>query len=112
ALDAFLARTPAHSEALLVRARVSERLKAYRASIADYSRALGLLSRPKPDYFLERAKVQLAAGEPAEALRGIEAAIRQLGPLVTLQTQAIEIELQQAHWDGALARLDCLIAQA
>ena len=112
ALDAFLKNTPQHGEALLMRARVYEKLKDYRASAADYSHALSSMLGPKPDYFIERAKVQLADGKHADALRGLDEAIKQFGPLVTLQTQAIEIELQQAHWDSALARLDRLTSPA
>ena len=42
----------------------------------------------------------------SSALRGLDEGIQKLGPLVTLQLFAIDVELKQKNIDGALARLD------
>jgi tetratricopeptide (TPR) repeat protein len=114
ALDRFLARRPDHPEALVTRARTLEKLGRHAAAAADYTRAIALLPRPKPDYYLERASAQVAAdaAHPDVAVRGLDEGIQRLGPLVTLQLAAIELELKQQRWEAALARLDQLAAQS
>jgi tetratricopeptide (TPR) repeat protein len=112
ALDAYLKLKPDHIEALLNRARTLEQLRDFRASAADYSRAIALTQRPTPDQYIERSRVQVAGGAFQEALAGIDEGIGRLGSLVTLQSSAIEIELRLKRWDAALARLDRIAAQS
>jgi predicted negative regulator of RcsB-dependent stress response len=45
-------------------------------------------------------------------LRGLDEGIDKLGPLVTLQLYAIELELRRRQWAGALSRLDLIAAQS
>ncbi len=69
-----------------------------------------MLSRPTPEYFLERAKA-LAAEGPAhweQALRGLDDAVEQLGPLVTLQQLAIDLEVNLRRYSNALERLNTI----
>jgi len=47
-----------------------------------------------------------------EALRGLEEGISKLGPVVTLQLAAIDLELRRKNFDGALVRLDQIAAQS
>lgn len=115
ALDHFLAREPRHGEALLTRARVLQQLGDHRAAADDYTRALALHPGAKPDYYLERAKAQLAVNGAAsidEALGGLDEGIEKFGPLVTLQLFAIDLELGKRNCDGALERLDRIAAQS
>src|SRR6059036_2535053 len=59
ALDRFLAKHPEHAEALATRARVLVILGERLAATADYTRAIAAmesLGRPKPEYYLERAR--------------------------------------------------------
>jgi tetratricopeptide (TPR) repeat protein len=107
-LDRFLNRTPDHVDALILRARALTVLQLRMAAAADFDRALTLAPEPGPDLFIERAQVLLSEGDSNlnRALEGIDDGIRKLGPLVTLQLTAIDIELKRKNYDGALTRVD------
>jgi tetratricopeptide (TPR) repeat protein len=113
-LDHFLEKQPNHAEALIARARVLAKLDEGEAAASDFSRALGLLPEPKPDYYLERAQVLVCTGDARveAALRSLDEGIKRLGPLVALQLRAIDLELMRKNPDGALVRLEQLIAQS
>jgi predicted Zn-dependent protease len=104
-LDRFLSRHRDDAEALWVLARVEAKLGRADAAAEDYTRALARFSQPKPEHFLERARALAAAGRPEQAIAGIDAGIQRLGPLVTLETDAIDFELRLKRYDAALARL-------
>ena len=112
-LDRFLSQQPGHYGALLTRARVLAKLRDRNAAAKDYTAALALSSPPEPELYHERANV-LAGDEHHidEALRGLDEGIRRLGPVVTLQLAAIDLELRRKNYDAALARLDQITAQA
>lgn len=110
ALDRFLQAKPDHTEGRLTRARVLAQLRHPAAAVADYSHVIDSSPTPKPDHFIERARVQTAAREFTTALRGLDEGLAKLGPIVTLQVEAIEIELKNRNPDGALARLDAAAA--
>jgi tetratricopeptide (TPR) repeat protein len=112
ALSAFLRSQPDHAEALLLRARCQARLGAHAAAELDFERALDQLADPLPDLFLERAENLREAGRPEPALAVLELGIQSLGPLVTLESAALELELRLARFDAALARVDAMLAQA
>ena len=112
ALDVYLARHPGHVEARVARARALRALGEYRAAVDDYAHAIERISRPDPDLYLERARTQLAAGDPVQAIAGIDAAVERLGPIPSLQLFAIELDVQQGRVDAALLRLDVLAARS
>jgi tetratricopeptide (TPR) repeat protein len=107
-----LTRQPGHGGALVARARALAQLGRLRDAAIDFTRALE--ARPHPDVYIERARVVVTGGPGAieEALRGLDDGIRRLGPIVTLELEAIDIELRRAHYDAALTRLDRVSAQA
>jgi predicted Zn-dependent protease len=107
-LDRLLTRQPRHVDGLVFRARALVKLNQRLAAVRDYDLALALSSEPGPDLFIERAQVLVAEGSEyyATALKGLDEGIQKLGPLVTLQLFAIEAELKQRNFDGALARVD------
>jgi predicted Zn-dependent protease len=110
ALDRFLSKRPDHAPALLERARARARRGRPAAAAEDYTRALGLLAEPKPDFFVERAQVQAAGGEVDAALRGLEEGVRRLGSILTLDLAALDLEVGARRYEAALARLDRLAA--
>ena len=112
ALDRFLEKRPAHSEGYLTRGRACAALKEFSAAVQDFNRAIDLAPEAGPDHFVERAQAQIALGDADGAINGLEEGIRQLGPLFTLQAQALEIERKQKRFDAALQRLDGLLAQS
>lgn len=113
AADRFLTQLPNNAEALTIRARARVKLGERLAAAEDYSRAITNSSPPSPDLFIERTRALMAEGDAYldRALAGLEQGIAKLGPLVTLQLPAIDVELKQKRVDAALARLDKLMAQ-
>jgi tetratricopeptide (TPR) repeat protein len=113
-LDKFLKTNPAHVAALMARARVLVRMKHYAEAVRDYDGAIAKSPEPEPEDFIERAHAVVAQGtqHTEEALDGLDEGIRKIGPIVTLQLPAIDLELQRKNYDGALARIDTLETQA
>lgn len=111
-LDRFLAARPDHVEALATRARVLVKLNRRLAAVNDYSQAIARLARPKPEYFIERAQALVGEGRGDEALEGLDEGVKKLGPIVTLQVFAIELELSGKHYDAAISRLELIAAQS
>ena len=111
--DCFLAKEPDNAEALTVRARARVKLGERLAAVEDYTRAISHASPPSPDLYLERAQALQAEGDAhlGTALVGLEQGLARLGPLVTLQLPALEIEVKQHRVDAALARLDKIMNQ-
>jgi tetratricopeptide (TPR) repeat protein len=112
-LDRFLTHQPGHYEGLITRARVLARIELRREAIEDFTRALANPAVPDPDLYIERA--QVTAGDEQlidEALNGLEEGIKRLGPLVTLQLTAIDLELRRHNYEAALARLDAVTSQS
>jgi Flp pilus assembly protein TadD len=112
AATAVLARTPAHPDALIVRARAEGRAGNVSRALDDYSSALRV--QPNPDVYIERARVHATSGPrgPEQALRSLDEGITRLGPVVTLELEAIDLEIGLKRYDAALARVDLLSAQS
>lgn len=111
-LDRFLVAQPNHVDALVTRARMLVKLNHHILAVKDYSRAIAKLAKPKPEYYIERARALVIEGRKDEALAGIDAGIETLGPIVTLQLIAIDLELSNKRYDAALSRLDQISAQS
>ena len=107
-LDAFLERTPRHVDALLVRSRSLGKMGRFREAVSDLDTAIPLHSRPTPEYFLERAQLQIRMGDVPAALRGLDAGLERLGPIVSLIDFAIDLEVEDRRYEPALERLDSL----
>ena len=80
--------------------------------MAVFSRAIELAKEPRPEWFLERQRAQLALSgdRTAEALAGLDEGIAKLGELPALQLAAIDLETQRRDFDAALRRLDTILA--
>ena len=112
-LDSFLNQQPGHYDGLIARARVLAKLGARSDAAKDFSRALSVASVPEPELYLERASVLASDAQGIrEALHGLDEGIDKLGPVVTLQLAAIDLELRQKNYDAALTRLDQIAAQS
>jgi len=112
-LDRFIHQQPGHVEGLITRARVLGKLERRVEAAHDFTQALELAPTPEPELYLERAQV-LAGDERyiQEALSGLDEGIKRLGPLVTLELAAIDLELRRNNHDAALTRLDVITAQS
>jgi predicted Zn-dependent protease len=114
ALDRFLAQVTNHVDGLVTRARVRIKLGENAKAIDDFSKAISNSPRPDPQLYLDRASLFRSMNPPRldEAVRGLNEGIEKLGPLVTLELPAIELEVLQNKYDAALQRLDRLAASA
>ncbi len=114
ALDRCIERVPENLLARLVRARALARSGRHMAAAEDFDFVLARTPNPQPEYYFERATALLRAGDhyAAQALGGLDEGISALGPIVTLQLMAIDLELKVRAFDRALARLDTVAAQA
>ncbi|HVT45083.1 MAG TPA: hypothetical protein VMT00_11905 [Thermoanaerobaculia bacterium] len=109
ALDRHLDSAPNDAAAFVARARAHALLGDGLAAAADYSRAIDLLDSPDVDLYLERALTLREMEESAaEAVRGLDEGIARLGPLLTLELAALELEVRASDFDAALARIDHL----
>lgn len=111
ALNGFLESAPGHAEALLLRARVQQRLGARDAAERDFAAALAVSPDPSPDLYLERALNLSRAKRDADALAVLQAGGAKLGPLVTLDEAALAIELRLKRYLEALKRIDAMLSR-
>jgi tetratricopeptide (TPR) repeat protein len=113
-LDRFLSRHTNHVDALITRARVQVKLGQPLAAADDFSAAIAYSHEAGPELYIERAQAFTAAGGEylRAALKGLDDGIRKLGPLVTLQLYAIDLEIKLKRFDEALSRLDQVAAQS
>ena len=114
AVDRYFARGSESSDARVLRARILVKLRRSGEAAAEFTRAIAESSEPSPDFYIERAQALAGEGplQIGEALQGLEEGAQRLGPLVTLELPAIDLELRRKNYDGALARLDRLSAQS
>ena len=110
--DQFLSRTPNDGNGFIERARVKTRTADLHAAVSDFTRGIELVNEPQPEFFLERSQTLVALGETNHALAGLDEGIKKLGPVVTLQVYAVELELAAKNFEAALARLNTIIPQA
>ena len=112
AFDRFIAARPTHAAARFERAGVLARIGAYRAAVEDYDVAIGQIGRAKPEHYVARARAQAAQGAASigMAIDGLDEAMRQLGPLISLADVGIELEVQHGEWGRAITRIDRVIA--
>ena len=107
-LDAFLDGYADHAEALTTRARAWRKLNQPLKAVDDYDRALTLAGDLAPGIHVERASALAESGETylAAAVFGLDDAIRKLGPLIVLESKAIDLELTMRNYDAAIARIE------
>ena len=113
-LDRFLRKHTNHVEGFTTRARALVKLEKPVEAARDYTSAIRYAPAGRPELYIERAQALASAGEKhqRDALRGLDEGIEKLGPLVTLQLHAIDLELKAKKFDAALARLETISAQS
>ena len=115
ALRGFLERQSGpHPAAREARARALLKLGRPLAAAREYDLAIDQQPVPMPDYYYERARAFAAAGDAylAEAIRGLDEGIEAIGPIVTLERVAIDLELRRGAIDAALARLTRIVERS
>jgi predicted Zn-dependent protease len=111
-MDRLLPGHPEYPEGWLLRARARTRLGNQIESAKDYTEIVRRVERPEPEIFLERAAALAASGEDHldEALLGLNEGLEKLGPVMTLELAALDLELRTKRLDEALRRVDRLTA--
>jgi tetratricopeptide (TPR) repeat protein len=107
ALARFLERRPHHAEALTLQAEALVALGQPARAVELLDLALARMAQPEPDHYLARANllVRLGPRHRDRALEGLDQGIARLGPLVSLDTRAIELEVEMGRFDRALERV-------
>ncbi|MEE2674685.1 MAG: tetratricopeptide repeat protein [Myxococcota bacterium] len=108
-LRRFLDQQPGpHPAGHEARARALLKLERPLDAAREYDVAIEQQPVPIPDYYHERALALAAAGDAhlEEAIRGIDEGIAAIGPIVTLESVAIDLEVRRGSIDAALLRLE------
>jgi tetratricopeptide (TPR) repeat protein len=113
AADTFLVRAPDVARAWRIRAQALIGLHHAAEAIDALDRAIRLADPPPPDDYIDRARMLASLGDSHldEAIAGLDAGLTRVGPAVTLQHLAIDLERRRGTFDAALARLDGIRAQ-
>jgi predicted Zn-dependent protease len=109
-LERYLDVHPDHSQALLLRGRARAALGEPLAAANDISLAIGRMTQPTPDRYVELARVLIAAGDDHldAAMAAITQGREKLGPVVSLVEFAVTTETGHGRYDNALAWIDTL----
>ena len=109
-----LGAAPDDPELRMLHARMLAKLGDALGAWDDYGAVIHGVAAPSPDLFLERSDALAAAGSEHldRALGGLEEGIMRLGPVVTLELRALELEEKLGRVDAALMRIDRLMADA
>ena len=77
-------------------------------AVSFIDRAIARIAQPEPDHYLARADTLASLGDRhlPRAVAGIDEGIKRLGPLVSLDSRAIDLEVQLGRFDSALGRVD------
>ena len=113
AFDAYLARRPSDLLGLRLRSRAFRLIGMPLAAAEDMRRVIDASApplRPEPDDYLDRARAFEAAGGDhlGEAILALDEGMAALGPIVSLQIPAIELDVQVGRFEEALRRLETL----
>lgn len=114
-LNRFLAREPQSVRGLITRAQARRGLGQNLQAAEDYRLAIEAFTPPRspaPDFYIERARALAAAGHEHidTAVQCLEEGSVRLGPLISLQHEALQIERSAGRLDAVLARLDRIAA--
>ncbi len=112
ALDEFVSRHPDHIEARWLRGRVLARLNRRDEAEKEFVGVIAATEEPSPEQIIERAQNLEQAGRVEYALSSVNAAMKRVGSLATLEMEALNLELQLKRYDDVLMRLNRLIAGA
>ena len=110
ALDRYVAKHGDDPAGLITLAQTLVKLGWGIEAVAHLDRAIAKHPQPEPDHFIGRAEMleKLGAKHVDRAVRGLDEGIRRLGPVVTLEAKAIDLELKLKRWSSALRRVDLL----
>lgn len=111
-LDRFLAKTPGHWGGLVSRARVEIKLGMEEEALDDFRASLANCPDAQPDLVQEVAQALASHGEVDEAVEVLEAGLKRISQVPSLQLKMLEVEVNAGRFDSALARLPAMQCSA
>ncbi len=113
ALDRLLNSHPSHARGFMVRGRLLRKLGLPLEAAQDFARTLSLTPNPTPVLFVEHAQALAEAGGPwvERAIQSLDDWNRKLGPLILLESLAIDLEVEGQRYDAALVRIDRVLTE-
>lgn len=111
-VEQILLKQPQHREGLLIRARSLCAVSRFADGVEAYDKVLNNIPRPGPDLFIEQARTA-AQSDPhgyRDAVNYLEKGMDILGPLPSLQIEALNYEASNHDVDAAVKRIDELLA--
>jgi tetratricopeptide (TPR) repeat protein len=108
AVEKFLSGQVDHPEGLFLQAQILVKLGWGLKAVSFIDRAIARIAQPEPDHYLARADILASLGDRQlpRAIAGLDEGIKRLGPLVSLDSRAIDLELKLGRHDSALGRVD------
>lgn len=111
-LGAYLVRHPDEGMALRLRARAWNALGRPQDERADLATLLERSKEVRPDDVRELARATRSVGGTVDEMIAVyDRGIRRLGSLVSLESPAMDLEVEAGRFDAALARLDRVAPQ-
>ncbi|MBI2174905.1 MAG: tetratricopeptide repeat protein, partial [Candidatus Omnitrophica bacterium] len=105
-LNRYMAHGPLDYFAFEVRSQIRASLKEIEGAIEDLNQAITL--RPKPEHFVDRAKLFLEQGRTEDAIANYEEGIKVLGEPVALVLELVTLEVKANRFHDALRRIEKL----
>jgi tetratricopeptide (TPR) repeat protein len=109
-IEEYLNKEPANPFAYKTRAEIRQRLGEHQPAVADLRTMILLKNenaiRPEDYFQLSGAILQADPGNHHEAIGALEAGIDRLGPVISLQSRLVDLEVLGGRYAAALARID------
>jgi len=109
-IDRVLARRPDAAGLRFERGRICLALGQTEQAAREFGDAIAALPAPRPEHVMARRDALLAIGRRADALLALDEGMARVGRVASLQLAAVELEVELGRYDGALRRLDQLLA--
>lgn len=106
-IDRYVEKVPSEAEGWFLRGDIRAARGEPAAGAADYATGIERAPRPRPEHFIQRAKLIAATpgAESAKVLAALDAGIARLGPVISLVDYSIGLEVERRDYDAALARI-------
>lgn len=111
-LNKFLSGKPEHPQARWLRGQILSKLGRFADAENDFAATIQTANESSPDQFIERAQNLQKAGNTPAALLVVKEGIKSLGPLITLELAALDLEVACKDFKAAHQRIDALLAGA
>jgi tetratricopeptide (TPR) repeat protein len=110
-LDRLLARYGGAAGLRFERGRALRALGRSGEAAAEFGSAVATMAEPQPEHIMAQRDALVAAGRRAEAVAALDAGMRRVGRVVSLQLAAVDLEVELGRYDAARDRLDELLAR-